>query len=103
MRNNRVLLMLLLIFSMVLQAVALTNNSRIETAADLEYWCQQKVEQHFRRHKQRVYNWSSRTLRQFNDLHTTAFFLAGKHKRQAQCRIRIGRKAKSMKLTIEKK
>ena len=102
MRKSLLAAGLLLFATTPLLAEKRPKNHIIDTPYALETWCEDQVIAHFRRKKRTVYNWSARTVRELNDLHTSAAFLAVRVHMQASCRIKIGRKAESTQISILK-
>ncbi len=103
MRTSLLAVTMLLLSTPLLLAEKRPKNHIIDTPYALETWCEDQVIAHFARKKDIVYNWSVRTVRELNTLHSRAEFLAGREKMQASCRIKIGRKAKTTQISILKR
>ena len=78
------------------------NDAYIETASQFQKWCKHLSYRHFRLKKQKPYNWSASTFREFNDYQTMGSWKVNNDERQVFCHIRVGKKAKYTILEIDK-
>jgi len=99
---NYTTILLLIIFTLPLNSLAAKpkKEAYIESASQFESWCKHLSYRHFRRKKQQLYNWSSSTIRKFNDYITTGSWKVNNAERKVTCRIHIGKKAKHTKIKI---
>ena len=85
-------------------ATALSHQNQkervIETAGQLQHWCKSLSYRYFKRTQLIPYNWSARTVRQLNDLHTSGYWSVSNKTKRIDCYISKGRKAKYTKLVI---
>lgn len=72
----------------------------IESASQFQRWCKSQSYRHFRQKKQQAYNWSASTIRQLNDYQTTGSWKVNNTEIDVFCHIRIGKKAKHIKIEI---
>ncbi len=101
MKNQSLLVLILFISPLHSLPAKSQKDQLIESAAQFQRWCKQRSYRHFRSKKQKPYNWSASTIRQLNDYQTTGSWRVNRQEREVFCQIRIGKKAKSMKMEIK--
>lgn len=72
----------------------------IESASQFQRWCKSQSYRHFKYKKQQAYNWSASTIRHLNDYQTTGSWKVNNDQVNIFCHIRIGKKAKYIKIEI---
>ena len=100
MKNMGLIFFIFLLTPLNSQAAKSAKEQRIESASQFQRWCKQRSYRHFRRKKLQPYNWSALTIRQLNDYQTRGSWRVKRDERQVFCQIRIGQKAKSVKMEI---
>ena len=95
-----ILLFIILSFPFVSLPAKSEKESYIKSAFQFQRWCKILSYRHFRRKNQQAYNWSSSTIRKLNDYQTTGSWKVNNVERDVFCQIRIGKKAKNIKLEI---
>ena len=100
MKYTGLFLFILLASPLYSQAAKSAKEQRIESASQFQRWCKQSSYRHFRRKKLQPNNWSASTIRQLNDYQTRGSWRVKRDEKRVFCQIRIGRKAKSVKMKI---